>query len=120
MEIPEGFTELDAKVFRKDDQLLVMTPDFVLAIKLQKPSGEAPEPEEEEDAGPPPPGFEWTGEVRPPRKGEYFWSDLKGQVVKAVKDETGFNQFGQATGGRRILRPAGKPERPALRLVKDE
>jgi hypothetical protein len=73
------------------------------------------------DLGLPPLGFEWTGEVRPPKKGEFFWSEIRGDVVEAIEDETGVNRFGQPTGGRRILRPVEPP--PAhrgLRLVKEE
>ncbi len=112
---PEGFEEIDAKVYRKDDQLVVVADDLVIAIQLRREGNS-----EAEDFGPAPAGFEWTGEVRPPRKGEWFWSDLKGQAVQAIKDETGVNQFGQPTGGRKILRPLSRPQRPSLHLVKDE
>ncbi len=115
VEPPEGFHEVPATVFRKDDQLLVVTGEFVLAIRLHTDGSS-----EVEDFGPAPAGFEWTGEVRPPRKGEWFWSDLRGQVVQAIKDETGVNQFGQPTGGRKILRPVQKRPRPSLHLDTDE
>jgi hypothetical protein len=55
-------------------------------------------------------------------KGEFFWSEIRGQVVRALQDETGVNHLGEATGGRRILRPVAAPSpppgRPGLRLVK--
>lgn len=128
MEIPDGFEPIEANVYRKDDVLLIVLPGLTSAISIRLVSIE-------EAFGQPPPGFEWTGEVRPPLKGEYFWSDLKGTVVQAIKDETGMNQFGEPTGGRKILRPAGqpaeapktltavekpKPVRSHLRLVKEE
>lgn len=125
MEIPEGYEEVEARVFRKGDDLMVvgsLQPEgpFLFSLKLKAPV---------EDFGPPPTGFEWTGEVRPPRKGEFFWSELRGRVIEAIEDETGLNRFGEPTGGRRILRVAAdavkaiepvKPKRPALRLVKNE
>jgi hypothetical protein len=107
-ELPEGFEKVEATVCRRGEELLVF--------------GSL----EPEDFGPPPPGFEWTGEERPPKKGEWFWSELRGRPIQAIKDESGVNQLGEATGGRRILRPAGSPGRgdPAakrgLRLVKDD
>ncbi len=108
-EIPEGFAKVDAAVYRKGQELLViglLQPEgpFAISMRVGPP---------EEELGPPPAGYEWTGEVRPPRKGELFWSDLKGQVVAAIKDETGTNQFGEPTGGRKILRRAGVPAAPA-------
>ncbi len=117
MEIPEGFEKIEASVFRKGDELLiwgVLEPEGPFAIRIRiGPS--------EDDLGPPPDGYEWTGEVRPPQKGEYFWSDFKARVVRAIEDETGFNRLGEPTGGRKILRPAPRPpERPRLHLVKDE
>ena len=33
-------------------------------------------------------GYVPTGEVRLPRKGEYFWSDRKDAVIRAICDET--------------------------------
>jgi sugar lactone lactonase YvrE len=63
------------------------------------------------------------GRVRPPRKGEFFWSEIKGTVIRAIEDETGVNRLGEPTGGRKILRPVApseKPKRPRLRLVKDD
>lgn len=121
-ELPEGFERVEATVCRRGDELLVfgaLEPEgpFVFHLRL------AAKPE---DFGPPPAGFEWTGEERPPRKGEWFWSELRGRPVQAIKDETGVNQFGEPTGGRRILRPAGASGRgPAapnrgLRLVRDD
>ncbi len=113
LEIPEGFDEVEARVFRRGDDFLVLVDGMAFHIAVQQ----------REDPGPPPHGFEWTGEVRPPRRGEYFWSDVRGRVVRAIKDETGVNQFGEPTGGRRILRPVDPPKassRPALRLVKNE
>lgn len=121
MELPDGFEEVEAKVYKRGDQLLVVTGEVAVVLELR--THEATElPEVEEDPGPPPPGFEWTGENRPPFKGEYFWSDIKGRVVQAINDETGVNQFGEPTGGRKILRPVPPPplSRPRLRLVRDE
>lgn len=120
LEVPEGFEKIDATVYRKEGQLLVvgvLDPEGPFAVGLTLgPSTE--------ELGPPPDGYEWTGEIRPPRKGELFWSELHGRIVEAVKDETGFNQFGEPTGGRKILRPRSappeepKPKRAHLRLVK--
>ena len=71
--------------------------------------------------GPPPGGFEWTGEIRPPKKGEYFWSERLGLVIQAREDETGVNRFGELTGGRPILRViAPDPPHRGLRLVKED
>ena len=120
-ELPDGFERIEATVCRRGEELLVfgtLDPEgpFVFHLKLEK---------KQEDPGPPPPGFEWTGEERPPKKGEWFWSELRGRPIQAIKDETGVNQLGEATGGRRILRPVGSSGRgiPAakrgLRLVKD-
>ncbi len=123
MDVPEGFERLETEVWGKDDVVVVSGrfPDgreFSFVARL----GPAHLPEEDPASwGPPPDGFVWTGEVRPPRKGEYFWSDIKGQVVQAIQDETGTNQFGEPTGGRRILEavePPPAPGRTALRLVK--
>ena len=140
MEIPEGFEKVEATVCRKGDDLLVfgvLSPEGPFAFALKLGDGPAApeiaadaEAEAEAEAdrpeawGPPPDGFEWSGEVRPPRKGEYFWSEIKGRVVEAVQDETGFNRFGEPTGGRRILRPvkasaSPREERPRLRIVRD-
>jgi len=121
MDVPEGFDRLEADVWGKDDVLVVSGrfPDgreFSFVARLGPP-----QPAEEDVAswGPPPDGYEWTGEVRPPKKGELFWSDIKGQVIRAVEDESGVNRFGEPTGGRRILRPLDQPPpRPTLRLVK--
>lgn len=123
MDVPEGFERLESEVWGKDDVLVVAGrfPDgreFSFVARLGPPR-----PSEEEVAswGPPPDGFEWTGEVRPPLKGEFFWSEIKGQVVRAIKDETGTNHLGEATGGRKILRAVEPPPasgRPSLRLVK--
>ncbi len=126
--LPEGFEKVEAAVYRKGRELLVvgvLAPEGPFAFRVQlgeaPEAGEAPaDAPEPEDPGPPPDGYEWTGEVRPPRKGEYFWSEIRGRVVQAIKDETGVNQFGEPTGGRRILRPASAPARPRLRLVKDD
>lgn len=124
MDVPEGFDRLEADVWGKDDVVVVSGrfPDgreFSFVAKLGPPR---PAEEDPETWGPPPNGFEWTGEFRPPKKGEFFWSEIKGQVVRAIEDETGVNQFGEPTGGRRILRgvetPAPPSSRPALRLVK--
>jgi hypothetical protein len=118
MDIPDGFEKVEAKVFRRGDELIVvgiLDPEGPFAIHVKLSQQEA-----EEDFGPAPDGYEWTGEVRPPRKGEYFWSDIRGRVVQAVKDESGVNQFGESTGGRKILRPLARPMRPNLRLVKNE
>ena len=120
MELPEGFEKVEAEVYRKDDVLIVVCEALPgpIAIRLAAAPQEA--------WGPPPDGFEWTGEERPPRKGEWFWSEIKGHVVQSIKDETGTNQFGEPTGGRRILRPVepppppGKPERPRFRIVRDD
>ena len=69
---------------------------------------------------PPPAGFEWTGEVRPPKKGEFFWSEIRGDVVVAEGDETGVRFDGVPTGGRRILRRAPASDRRlGLRAVKE-
>jgi hypothetical protein len=122
VEIPDGFEQLDAQVYRKDDELIVtgfLEPGvpFAFAVKLAATETQS----DVASWGPPPDGFEWTGEERPPKKGEYFWSEIRGEVVKAVMDETGVNQFGEPTGGRRILRPVAPPpgpKRPALRIVK--
>lgn len=118
MEIPEGFEKIEANVYRKEDELLIwgtLEPEgpFALRIRLG-PS--------KEDFGPPPDGFEWTGEVRPPKKGEYFWSDFKGRAVCAIEDETGFNRLGEPTGGRKILRPVAAPEDPKRKfhIVRDD
>ncbi len=119
MEPPEGFEPIDAQVFKKGDDLLVVVPELSLALTVRL----ATAPPEEEDPGPPPPGYEWTGEVRPPKKGELFWSDLRGRVIEAIEDETGTNRFGEPTGGRRLLRPVAvpkRPARPAFRIVKDD
>jgi len=117
LEIPEGFEKVEATVYRKGDELILVLPDeMAIGLKIVAP----PQPE---DFGPPPAGFEWTGEDRPPKKGELFWSDIRGRVVEAVEDETGVNQFGEPTGGRKILHPVAKPakpERTRLRLVKDD
>lgn len=121
-ELPEGFERVEATVCRRGEELLVfgsLEPEgpFVFHLRL------APKAE---DFGPPPAGFEWTGEERPPKKGEWFWSELRGRPVQAIKDETGVNQFGEPTGGRRILRPVGASGRGApapkrgLRLVKSD
>jgi len=127
VEIPEGFAKLEAAVYRKGNELIVtglLEPGvpFAFAVKLGNAADAAAEPEDEVASwGAPPAGFEWTGEVRPPKKDEYFWSDIRGEVVRAVMDETGVNQFGEPTGGRRILRPVEPPpgpKRPSLRLVK--
>ena len=139
MEIPEGFEKVDATVCRKGDDLLVfgiLDPEGPFAFSLKLGDGPAApevaadaeveaEAERPEAWGLPPIGFEWTDEVRPPRKGEYFWSEIRGRVVEAVEDETGFNRFGEPTGGRRILRPSGAPtapreERPRFRIVRDD
>jgi len=127
VEIPEGFEKLDAEVYRKGDELIVSGflekgVPFAFGVKLGN-AADAPQPSEDgpEAWGPPPAGFEWTGEERPPKKGEWFWSDIRGDVVQAVMDETGVNQFGEPTGGRRILRPVEPPpapKKPGLRLVK--
>ena len=124
MEIPPGFTKLNASVFRKDDVMIISGvlddgEEFSFAVKLATP--EALDPENDPATwGPPPLGFEWTGEIRPPKKGEYFWSDIRGNVVRAREDETGVNRLGEPTGGRRILKAVEppKPERTGLRLVK--
>lgn len=125
MEIPEGFDRLESEVWGKDDVLVVSGrfPDgrefsFVARLGPPRPADEVEGADEPEAWGPPPDGFEWTGEVRPPLKGEYFWSEIKGQVVRAIQDETGVNHLGEATGGRRILRPVAPPPRPSFRLVK--
>jgi hypothetical protein len=116
-ELPEGFEKIEATVCRRGEELLVLgtlEPEgpFVFHLRLSRA---------QEDPGPPPPGFEWTGEERPPKKGEWFWSELRGRPIQAIKDETGVNQLGEATGGRRILRPVGStaPKR-GLRLVKSD
>ncbi len=117
VELPEGFEPIEAAVYRKDDVIVVVSPALPGPVAVRITASP------EEAWGPAPDGFEWTGEVRPPRKGEWFWSDLKGHAVEAIKDETGVNQFGEKTGGRKILRPLPppeKPKRPSLRLVKDE
>ncbi len=148
MEIPEGFVRVEATVCRKGDDLLVfgvLDPEgpFAFSLKLgdgpaapeiasdgeveaeAKAGAEGEGPGGPESWGPAPEGFEWTGEVRPPLKGEYFWSEIRGRVVEAVQDETGFNRFGEPTGGRRILRPVAAPAttppgaRPRLRIVRD-
>jgi hypothetical protein len=118
MEIPDGFQEIEAKVFRKDDELLIwgnLDPEgpFAIRIRIGPP---------QEQLGPPPPGYEWTGEVRPPKKGELFWSDFKGRVISAIEDETGFNRLGEPTGGRKLLRPVAPPPDPKkkFRIVRDE
>lgn len=118
MEIPDGFEKVEAKVFRRGEELIVvgiLDPEGPFAIHVKLTQKEEPE-----DFGPPPDGYEWTGEVRPPRKGECFWSDIRGRVVQAIKDESGTNQFGESTGGRKILRPLARPARPSLRLVKND
>ncbi len=123
MEIPEGFEKVEASVFRRGDELIivgVLHPEGPFAIHVKVAAEQQQEEEEEEDWGPPPDGYEWTGDVRPPRKGEYFWSEIRGRVVQAIKDESGFNQFGEPTGGRKILRPKARPNRPHLRLVKND
>ena len=120
-EVPEGFERVEAEVFRRGDELLVLgtlEPEGPFAFHLRL----ARKPE---DFGPAPAGFEWTGEERPPKKGEWFWSELRGRPVQAIKDESGVNQFGEPTGGRRILRPVGTGgrapgEKRGLRLVRDE
>jgi hypothetical protein len=112
MEIPDGFEEIDAKVYRSGDVVLVVAESLPAPIAIQLATAT--------EVFEPPDGFEWTGEVRPPKKGEWFWSDLKGTAVQAIMDETGVNQFGEPTGGRKILRPIPKPERPRFRIVKDE
>lgn len=119
--LPEGFEKVEATVCRRGEELIVFGTleegPFAFHLKLAR---------KEEDFGPPPPGFGWTGEERPPKKGEWFWSELRGRAIQAVKDETGVNQFGEATGGRRILKPLGTSGRAApsprtsLRLVKDD
>lgn len=117
MELPEGFERVEAEVYRKDDVLVVVSDALPGPVAIRLPATP------EEAWGPPPDGFEWTGEERPPRKGEWFWSEIRGQVVQAIKDETGTNQFGEPTGGRRILRPVPppeKPERPRFRIVRDD
>jgi len=116
VDVPDGYEKIDAQVFRKGDELLVvgtLEPEGPFAFSLKMAPAEP-------DLGPPPAGFEWTGEVRPPKKDEWFWSDLKGQPVRAIEDETGVNRFGEPTGGRKILKPLARPERPKLRLVKRE
>jgi hypothetical protein len=126
MEIPEGFTKLDASVYLKDDVLIVtgvlaQGQEFSFVVKLADPGSAGGSSEDDPSTwGPPPQGFEWTGELRPPRKGEYFWSELRGDAVRAVEDETGVNRLGEKTGGRKILRPVEppRPERTGLRLVK--
>lgn len=127
MEIPDGFTKLDAAVYRKDDELIVageLEPGvpFAFAVKLGNAADAGATASAEGDIaswGDPPTGFEWTGEVRPPKKDEYFWSDIRGEVVRAIMDESGVNQFGEPTGGRRILKPRDPaPKKPSLRLVK--
>ena len=142
MEIPDGFEKVEATVCRKGADILVfgiLSPEGPFAFALKLGDGPAA-PEVAGDAeaaegldaaadgpeawGPPPDGFEWTGDVRPPRKGEYFWSEIRGRVVEAMEDETGFNRFGEPTGGRRILSSLARPaparrERPGLRLVRD-
>jgi hypothetical protein len=120
-QLPEGFEEVEATVCRRGEELIVFGTleegPFVFHLKLAR---------KEEDPGPPPPGFGWTGEERPPKKGEWFWSELRGRAIQAVKDETGVNQFGEPTGGRKILKPLGTsgraipPPRTGLRLVKNE
>ena len=120
IEIPEGFEKVDGQLYRKGDDLLLVADladgSIVVGFRVNR---DAPAAEEE---GPPPDGYEWTGEVRPPKKGEYFWSEIRGRVIQAVEDETGVNRLGEPTGGRRILRPAERkePERPRFRLVKNE
>lgn len=117
MDVPEGFEPIEATVYRKDDVLLVVAPSLPGPIALRLTTTP------DEVWGPPPDGFEWTGEVRPPKKGEWFWSEIKGRPVEAIKDETGVNQLGEPTGGRRILRPIpppAKPERPRFRIVRDD
>lgn len=119
--LPEGFEKVEATVCRRGEELIVFGTleegPFAFHLKLAR---------KEEDFGPPPPGFGWTGEERPPKKGEWFWSELRGRAIQAVKDETGVNQFGEPTGGRRILKPLGTSGRTApsprtsLRLVKDD
>jgi hypothetical protein len=124
MEIPPGFTKLNASVFRKDEVIIVSGvlddgEEFSFAVKLA--TSEALDPEQDPATwGSPPIGFEWTGEVRPPKKGEFFWSEIRGDVVRAQEDETGVNRLGEPTGGRRILKAIEptKPERTGLRLVK--
>ena len=122
MEIPDGFEKLDAQVYRKGDELIVtgeLEPGVPFAFGVKLGATEAAAADGPESWGPPPDGFQWTGEERPPKKGEYFWSELKGQVVRAIMDETGVNQFGEPTGGRRILEPVAPPPKgPGLRLVK--
>ncbi len=128
IEIPEGFEKVDGTLYRKGDDLLLVAelPDGAIAVGFRINREEAEGVEDEvpkEELGPPPTGYEWTGEVRPPKKGEYFWSELRGRVIQAIEDETGVNRFGESTGGRRILRPAAppaEPERPKLRLIKSD
>lgn len=123
VEVPEGYEKVDAGVFRKGDELLivgVLVPEGPFAFGLKLGKGAPVEENGPATWGPPPDGFEWTGEVRPPRKGEWFWSERHGRVVEAIMDETGVNQFGESTGGRRLLRPVPPPKRPRLRLVRDE
>lgn len=123
MEIPPGFLKLNASVYRKDDVIIVSGAlddgeEFSFAVKLA--TSQALDPDLDPATwGPPPFGFEWTGEVRPPKKGEFFWSEIKGAVVRAQEDETGVNRLGEPTGGRRILKAIEptKPERTGLRLV---
>ena len=121
-ELPDGYERVEATVCRRGGELLVfgtLEPEgpFVFRLQLAK---------KPERFGPPPPGFEWTGEERPPKKGEWFWSELRGRAVQAIKDETGVTQFGEPTGGRRLLRPAGPAGRPTpppkhgLRLVRND
>jgi hypothetical protein len=58
MEIPEGFTPVESTAYRRGHELLVvckLEPEgsVMFGIRL----GQRPE-----DLGPPPDGFEWTGE----------------------------------------------------------
>src|SRR5437870_2850625 len=99
IEIPDGFEKVDGTLYRKGDDLLLVADlsdgSIVVGFRVNR------EAEPKEDFGPPPGGCEWTGEVRPPKKGEYFWSEIRGRVIQAVEDETGVNRLGEPTGGRR-------------------
>ena len=80
-ELPEGFEKVEATVCRRGEELLVfgsLEPEgpFVFHLRLAR---------KVEDFGPPPPGFEWTGEERPPKKGEWFWSELRGRPIQAIR-----------------------------------
>ena len=69
----------------------------------------------------------WIGKALPDGLStEQALAELRGRPVQAIKDETGTNQFGEPTGGRRILRPVpASPRGPAtpkhgLRLVRND